>query len=147
MNILVCIVMCRNCPEGIPLWENPSIESFPPAHLTISINDAKTACAVSSELVAVRVGAMRALRKRLACVEGLCAPFSPGCVWKSIASIPIPRSSLCFFLWRQRKKGNFEMMIQSESAPPLFTFTFPEKIAILLLKTYENGRNFFIFCR
>jgi hypothetical protein len=29
----------------------------------------------------------------------------------------------------------------------LFTFTFPEKIAILLVKTYENGYYFINFCR
>ncbi|MGA9408135.1 MAG: hypothetical protein WBW71_13460, partial [Bacteroidota bacterium] len=43
--------------------------------------------------------------------------FSPGCVWESIASIPILRSSLCFFLWRKRKKSDFETIIQNESLP------------------------------
>ena len=60
---------------------------------------------------------MRALRKRLACAGGKREQFSPGCVWGSIASIPILRSSLCFFLWHQRKKGDFETIIQNESLP------------------------------
>ncbi len=68
--------------------------------------------------------AMRALRKRLACAGGKREQFSPGCVWESIASIPIPRSSLCFFLWRQRKKGDFETIIQNESLPPFELLVF-----------------------
>jgi hypothetical protein len=31
-------------------------------------------------------------------------PFSLACAVESIARVPIPRSSLCFFLWHQRKK-------------------------------------------
>ena len=50
------------------------------------------------------MGAMRALRKRLACGEGESAPFSSACALASIARVPIPKGSLCFFLWHQRKK-------------------------------------------
>ncbi|MGA9406993.1 MAG: hypothetical protein WBW71_07660, partial [Bacteroidota bacterium] len=73
------------------------------------------ACVVSSESGAVGVGAMRALRKRLACAGGKREPFSLSYVQESIASIPILRSSLCFFLWRQRKKDDFKAIIQNES--------------------------------
>ena len=37
---------------------------------------------------------MRALRKRLACAEGVCEAFSSACAWASIARVPIPKSSL-----------------------------------------------------
>ena len=39
-------------------------------------------------------GAMRAFRKRQACAEGLCEPFSSACPWAGIARVPILRSSL-----------------------------------------------------
>jgi hypothetical protein len=43
------------------------------------------------------------LRKRPACGVA-CVPFSLAYALASIAGVPIPESSLCFFLWHQRKK-------------------------------------------
>ena len=80
---------------------------------------------------------MRALRKRLACACGLCEPFSLVCAWESIASIPIPRGSLSFFLWHQRKKDDFKAIFNMSHYPRRFLRTVIEELEMALFRLFQ----------
>ena len=67
---------------------------------------------------------MRALRKRQACAEGLCEPSSSACARASIARVPIPKSSIFFFLWHQRKK-KMDTTGQNQTLTGLETMAIP----------------------
>jgi hypothetical protein len=56
------------------------------------------------ESAALREGGDACAKKTAGLWGGVCAPFSSACALASIASVPIPKGSLCFFLWHQRKK-------------------------------------------
>src|SRR5450759_5972210 len=57
-----------------------------------------------SESAAMCEGGDACVKKTAGLREGMCMPVSAACVWASIARVPSPKGSLCFFLWHQRKK-------------------------------------------
>jgi hypothetical protein len=59
---------------------------------------------MGSESAAMCEGGDACVKKTAGMWGGACEPFSSACVLGSIARVPIPKGSLCFFLWPQRKK-------------------------------------------
>jgi hypothetical protein len=74
---------------------------------------------MSPESAAMREGGDACIKKTAGMSGGVCVPFSLASALGSIARVPIPESSLCFFLWHQRKKR----MIKSDQdeTQPLFS--------------------------